>query len=59
LLIFLSQRALEKWKKIKEEQVKERELLNKERIQKERFWAKACIACNTKLLPDAHFCSNC
>ena len=58
-LIFFSQRALEKWKKIKDEQSKEKEVLNKERIQKERFWAKVCIDCNTKLLPDAHFCSNC
>jgi len=58
-LMFLSQRALEKWKKLKEEQSKEKEVLNKERIQKERFWAKTCIDCNTKLLPDARFCSNC
>lgn len=58
-LIFLSQKSLDKWKKIKEEQSKQAEALNKERIQKERFWAHKCIECNAKLLPDAEFCSTC
>jgi lysylphosphatidylglycerol synthetase-like protein (DUF2156 family) len=38
VLMFFSQRALEKWKKIKEEQEKERERLHKDSVQKVRFW---------------------
>ncbi|MFC1797880.1 hypothetical protein ACFLY2_01675 [Patescibacteria group bacterium] len=48
--MFGSQRAMEKYKKIKEENARQRDLLNKERIGKERYWKKVCIDCNTKLL---------
>lgn len=58
-LMFSSQKAMEKYKKIKAEQAKQRDLLNKERIWKERYWNKACIECNTKLLEGATYCSNC
>lgn len=58
-LMFGSQRAIEKYKKIKEEQAREREKWDMERIGKERYWNKACIECNTKLLDWATHCSNC
>ena len=58
-LMFISQRALEKWKKIKEEQAKEKERLYKDSVQKARFWKGLCIECDTKLPDGALFCGNC
>jgi hypothetical protein len=48
--MYVSQKSIEKYSKIKEQRNKEIEKLNYKKVAKHRYWNKSCIECNTKLL---------
>lgn len=58
-IIYLSQKAIEKYELIKKEQLELQIQQNRKKIQKERFEKKLCIECGAKLLPESMYCQEC